>query len=152
MPRSLHRLVRRPGVAAARTMDLVGRRLRVVIGWLTRTGDPTLAQKIASHPSTEMICALALAVTTWADRPPVTAVTQPRSVIVPGFPASSLTDPAGPWERARPDARELGAAPESGRVRVAETGLLVPTAWLGPGGWPALWRKASRGTGEAGQG
>lgn len=137
MPRSLHRLVRRPGVAAARTMDLVGRRLRVVIGWLTRTGDPTVTQKIASHPSTEMIC---------------TAVTQPRSVVVPGFPASSLTDPAGPWERARPDARELGAAPESGRDRRAETGLLVPTAWLGPGGWPALWRKASRGTGEAGQG
>jgi hypothetical protein len=145
LPASLRRLTRRRAVASARTVDLVGQRLRKVIGWLTSDGDRIVIEKIISRPSTGMLCALALAVTTWGDRPPATPVTEPGVVAVPGFPATSLRDPDGPWQRAWPDAHELGAEPERCWDQVAATGLLVPTGWLGPGGWPALWHRANRG-------
>ena len=63
---------------------------------------------------------------------------------VPGFPVSSLADVDGPWERAWPDAEEAGGVRAEFWARVARDGLVVPTAWLRAGGWPALWHRAAR--------
>jgi len=143
LPSSLRRLARRPGVAAAYSMDLVGRRIRVTLGGLARAADPALAESLARHPDTGMLCALVLAVNSARATPDVTPVTAPGQTTVPGFPASSLVED-GPWQRAWPDARELGASPERCRERVAAHGLVVPAGWLGAGGWPALWHRAAR--------
>jgi hypothetical protein len=139
LPGSLRALARVPEVSAARTADLVARRLRGAVGELARAGDPALAGSLARRPATGMLCALVLA-------DGFAGPTTPVDPAVPGFPASTVDDPAGPWQRAWPDALELGADPE----RVRMDALVVPSDWLGPGGWPALWRRAvspSRRTG-----
>ncbi|MBO4274046.1 hypothetical protein [Microbispora triticiradicis] len=63
---------------------------------------------------------------------------------MPGFPGSDMADADGPWQRALPDARELGADIEAFREHVAVGGLRVHERWLGNGGWPALWARAAR--------
>jgi hypothetical protein len=137
---SVRRVARLPEVAQARAVDLVARRLRAGIGRLARAGDPVLAPAVARCADTAMLCALVLAVSTGPSTvdTAVTPVTTPGASAVPGFPESSLTDPDGPWRRAWPDATELGADPQ----RLDR--LVVPTGWLGPGGWPALWSRAAR--------
>jgi hypothetical protein len=144
LPGSLRTLARRPAIATARSMDLVAHRLRTTIGRLVTSGDPAVARSMAARPATAPLCALALVVTTAGGTGPATvAITGPDAVTVPGFPASSLTDEAGPWRRAWPDAAELGAVPERFRDRVAAGGVRVPAAWLGTGGWSALWHRAA---------
>ncbi len=136
----VRRLARLPGVTRARSVDLVARRLRAALGRLARTADPVLAAAVRTSVDTPLLCALVLGVSAGPvdPDPPLTVVTVAGADPVPGFPESSLSDPDGPWRHAWPDAVELGADPQ----RVA--GLLVPTGWLGPGGWPALWRRAAR--------
>jgi hypothetical protein len=145
LPVAPRRLARLPEVADARSVDLVFRGLRAGLGRLARGDDPVLAPAAARHADTGLLCALVLAVSTGpgVDPAAVTPVTTPDSVSVPGFPSSQLDDNDGPWQRARADAAELGADPAwtpSGLV------LVVPTAWLAPGGWRALWARAARAT------
>lgn len=152
LPGSLRTLARRPGVAPARSMTLVTRRLRAAIGRLARDGDPVLAESVAREPGTDLLCALVLAVSSWAGEvdasaagsalPPLTSVAAAGVLGVPGFPPSSLANEDGPWRRAWPAACELGAT--DGWDGTVARGLFVPTAWLGPGGWPALWSRAAR--------
>jgi hypothetical protein len=141
---SLRRLARRPAVSSARTMDLVTARIRAAIGILAREGDENLAGPVAQQPSTGMLCALVIAVTSDPGTVPVMPVTEPGALSVPGFPASNLSDVDGPWQRAWPEAHELGADVERFRATVDERGLLVPSGWLGNLGWTALWRRAAR--------
>jgi len=156
LPPSVRRVARQPAVAEARTVDLVARRLRAALGRLARADDPVIAAAAPREVDTSMLCALVLAVSTAPGPPPaaaLTRITEPRRVAVPGFPASTLDDDAGPWRSAWPDAAELGA---DGSVTGAEAdgtgvaglmapiGLVVPTSWLGRGGWPALWARAAR--------
>jgi hypothetical protein len=143
LPAAPRRLARLPGVVEARTVDLVGRRLRATIGRLARTDDAVLALAVALRADTGLLCALVLAVSTAAEVGPaaLTPVTTPDSTRVPGFPRSRTDDADGPWQRSRPDAVELGGDPQ---WTPAGTVLTVPTAWLGRGGWPALWARAAR--------
>jgi hypothetical protein len=134
LPGAPRRLARLPEVASARSIELVARRLRAAIG---RLAGPELGPAVAQHADTAMLCALVLAAST-RDDPSTMPLTAPGSVAVPGFPESSLDDEAGPWRRAWPDAMELGAGPRP------PASLRVPAAWLGPGGWPALWSRAAR--------
>jgi hypothetical protein len=90
-----------------------------------------------------VLCALVLAVST-ARRPPAgrqTPIIVLGEVVVPGFPSTRVDDPDGPWRRAVADSVELGGSPEWTDQAVA---LSVPAAWLGRGGWPALWARAAR--------
>jgi hypothetical protein len=135
LPGSLRRLARVPEVSAARAADLVARRVRGAVGELARAGDPALAASLTRRPATGMLCALVLAVN--AEGNP--GATTPIDTTVPGFSSSTVDDPTGPWRRVWPDAIELGADPD--RLDVPD--LVVPSAWLGPGGWPALWRRAA---------
>jgi hypothetical protein len=150
LPGSLRRLAQWPALASARWMDLVARRVRTAAGQLAYDGDPTAARAVAQHPTTPMLCALALAVTSrrGAGGPvaAVTPVAAPHVRTIPGFPASTLDDEAGPWRRAWPAACELGAADAAFADQIAAGGLVVPAAWLGTGGWPALWSRAARNT------
>ncbi|PZG01337.1 hypothetical protein [Nonomuraea aridisoli] len=144
LPGSLRALARHEAIAPARTMELVARRVRATLGQLAHADDPVLAYRVARDADTAVLCALVIAVTGRADGPPTVAVTAPGEVSVPGFPRSSLADPDGPWQRAFPGAVELGADLEVFWARVASDGLRVPTAWLGRGGWPALWQRSAR--------
>jgi len=154
LPPSVRRVARQPAVAEARTVDLVARRLRAALGRLARADDPVVAAAVVRDADTAMLCALVLAVSTAPGRPAaLTRITEPRGVAVPGFPASTLDDEAGPWRSAWPDAVELGAdgfvtgaeADGTGVAGlVAPIGLAMPTSWLGRGGWPALWARAAR--------
>jgi hypothetical protein len=130
---SLRSLARRPAVAGARTVDLVGRRVRVAIGALARAADPVLTAMLATDVSTDLLCALVLAVTT--DGAPG-----------PTLPIPHARTSDGPWQAAHAPARELVTDPERLDAQIAAGGLLVPTAWLGQGGWPALWQRAARST------
>ncbi|MBO0870191.1 MAG: hypothetical protein J2P15_16655, partial [Micromonosporaceae bacterium] len=129
--------------AVARAVDLTALRLRAALGRLVRGADPVLVESVARYADTALLCALVLAVST------APAVPDRRLAIVlaagrdrvPGFPASRLTDPAGPWQLAWPDATELGGDPQWTGQRIR---LRVPELWLGPGGWPALWARAAR--------
>jgi hypothetical protein len=141
LPSSPRRLARVPEVARARAVDLVARRLRGGLGRLARAADPALAPAVARHADPELLCALVIAVSTAATVGPdrLTPVTAPGARAVPGFPASTLDTP--PWTTARAAAVELGAdLPADG----VPGPLAVPTDWLGPGGWPALWARAAR--------
>ncbi|QQQ78227.1 hypothetical protein IOD16_07070 [Saccharothrix sp. 6-C] len=143
LPRTLRTLVRRPEIAPAHAMDVVARAVRAAMGGLV--GDDALARSVARRPSTELVCALAIATTCAAPSTTDTVrVVAPGQTSVPGFPASDLADENGPWQRARAAAVDLGAPAELVEDRVAEHGLLVPAALLGTGGWPALWRRAHR--------
>ncbi|WP_154697117.1 hypothetical protein [Lentzea guizhouensis] len=72
------------------------------------------------------------------------SVAEPKKTTVPGFPASDLSDPEGPWQQAMAAAVDLGAPAEEFWPRIAEHGLLVPAALLGKGGWPVLWSRLHR--------
>ncbi|MEU8363692.1 hypothetical protein AB0C27_47495 [Nonomuraea sp. NPDC048882] len=145
LPGSLRRLARHEAIAPARSMELVARRIRAALGRLVRAGDPVLADHVARRADTALLCALVIAVTSWPDAgPPTVAVTRPGETAVPGFPRTDLDDPDGPWRRAFPAAVELGADLAVFNERIATDGLRVPSAWLGRGGWPALWQRAAR--------
>jgi hypothetical protein len=143
LPAAPRRLARLPAVAQARSVDLVARRVRRAIGRMARADDPILARAVPPHADTAMLCALVLAVST-ATRVPahmLTPLTTRGTLAVPGHPASTLDDDNGPWQRAWPVAVELGAdADWTGR----HPPIVVPTSWLGPGGWAALWARAAR--------
>ncbi len=129
LPSSMRRLARHPDVAAARSMELVARRIRRTIG-------------IPAHlrgAGTRVLCALVIAATARGEGTPITG---PGETAVPGYPASDLADPAGPWQQALSGAVELGADLDAFWQQVAETGLLVPESWL-DGGWPTLWTRAT---------
>jgi hypothetical protein len=146
LPGSLRKLARYEAVAPARSMELVARRIRAAIGRLARTGDPVLAQQVTRRADTAVLCSLVVAVTSWPPDPrlPTVAVSEPGKTSVPGFPRSDLEDPSGPWQRALPGAVELGADLDTFWARVAGEGLHVPVAWLGHGGWNALWQRSAR--------
>ncbi|TYB50627.1 hypothetical protein FXF51_55625 [Nonomuraea sp. PA05] len=146
LPGSLRKLARHDAIAPARSMELVARRIRAAIGRLARAGDPALAHQVARRADTAVLCSLVVAVTSWPPDPalPTVAVSEPGRTCVPGFPRSDLDDPSGPWQRALPGAVELGADLDAFRERVAGEGLHVPVAWLGHGGWNALWQRAAR--------
>ncbi|MFI9504431.1 hypothetical protein [Nocardia sp. NPDC052566] len=142
--KSLRALVKDPTLATARSMDLIGARLRTAILTLARTDHPVLTQAIRRDPTPDLLCPLILAITCTADGSiPTTAITTPGEDTVPGFPATTLSDPNGPWHRAWPTATELGATPTKFATRTTKTGALAPTSWLTPAGWPALWRRAT---------
>ncbi len=143
LPRTLRALVRRPEIAPAHAMDVVARAVRTAMGALA--GDDALVRAVARRPSTDLLCALAIATTCNPSTLDKTApVTEPRKTTVPGFPATDLSDEDGPWQRAMTAAAELGAPVELFWEGIAEHGLRVPAALLGKGGWPALWSRAHR--------
>ncbi|WP_206060871.1 hypothetical protein, partial [Nonomuraea basaltis] len=144
LPGSLRNLARHEAIAPARSMELVTRRIRAALGRLARAADPVLARHVARRPDAAVLCSLVIAVTTWPPTQPTLAITAPGEPTVSGFPFSSLEDPGGPWRRALPGAGELGADLETFWDRVTAGGLRVPAAWLGNGGWPALWQRAAR--------
>ncbi|MGW3353350.1 hypothetical protein ACWDA3_59555 [Nonomuraea rubra] len=146
LPGSLRKLARYEAIAPARSMELVARRIRAAVGRLARAGDPVLALQVARHADTAVLCSLVVAATSWPPDPrlPTVAVSEPGKTSMPGFPRSDLEDPSGPWQHALPGAVELGADLDTFRARVAAEGLQVPVAWLGHGGWNALWQRAAR--------
>ncbi|WP_206314221.1 hypothetical protein [Streptomyces coryli] len=149
LPRALRKLVRREELAPAYAMNLVAFRLRAAIGRLAEEGDPAVADGIRRRTSEAMLCALALAATCRPARPGDLRIAEPRAVTVPGFPASDLADEKGPWQRALPDAAELGADTGALWEYIAADGLRVPGEWLaGGGGWQGLWARAHRGGGR----
>jgi hypothetical protein len=102
-----------------------------------------LAPVVPRHVDTGLLCALILVVSTAATAPrsALTQITRRGDVAVPGYPVSTLDDEAGPWRRATADAEEMGAEISWRRPTPA---LAVPSAWLGRGGWNALWARANR--------
>lgn len=145
--KTLRAFVKEPGMATARSQEILAHRLRAVLARLCGDAHPALTRALVAHPDTATVCALAQAITCAYDYPERTvAVSEPRAATVPGFPASSLSDPAGPWQLAWPEAVTLGAEKERFWDRIADTGLLVPAAWLNTGGWQGLWSRAAAGT------
>jgi hypothetical protein len=144
LPSSLRKLVRMPQVAPAYSMNLVALRIRAAIGRFTLDGDPYVLRSVVRRPTVPMLCALTVHITCGADpTPDLVPLMKPRVVTVPGFPVSTLNDEDGPWRRAFPDARELGADTDVFWHRVADTGLMVPASWVARGGgWPVLWARA----------
>ncbi|MFI0482874.1 hypothetical protein [Actinomadura sp. 9N215] len=142
LPKALRRLVKLPAVADAYAFDLAGRRTRRAIGLLAVQDDPAVARAVARRTTEPLLCALAVAVTCAAPGIELATVTAPRRVGVPGYPATALKDEDGPWRRAFPAARELGADTTRFWVEIAAHGLRVPASWLPPGGWTALWARA----------
>lgn len=142
LPGSLRRLVRLPAVAPSYSLGLVGRRVRTAIGELACDDDPAVARAVTRRATVPMLCALVVTVTCRAPEIHLIPVAPPRTVTVPGFPTTGLDDENGPWQRAFPAARELGADTTVFWDRIAEHGLRVPAAWLGTGGWTALWSRA----------
>ncbi|WP_203991492.1 hypothetical protein [Virgisporangium aurantiacum] len=143
LPRSLRLLVRTPKIAPGRTLEAVNARLRAALGRLARSGDPALATAVATESTTPALCALVTATSLWADTVDSVRILPPRRVRVPGFPASTLDDPDGPWQRAWPAVRDLGAPVDEFWDRIAVTGLVVPAAWLAGADWTVLWRRAT---------
>ncbi|MGZ3148274.1 hypothetical protein ACVDFE_41105 [Lentzea chajnantorensis] len=142
LPRTLRALVRRPEIAPAHALDVVARSVRAAMGELL--GDAALARSVARRPSTELVCALAIATTCSESTKDTVVVAGPRKTTVPGFPPSDLADPQGPWQQALPAAADLGAPVDLFWSKIAEHGLLIPAAVLGKGGWPALWARLHR--------
>ncbi|GAA4487566.1 hypothetical protein GCM10023191_015610 [Actinoallomurus oryzae] len=144
LPKSLRKLVKLPAVADAYALDLAARGTRRAIGELANRDDPVVARAIAGRPSEPLLCALTVMVTCRAPAIELAPVAPPRTVAVPGHPATSLEDESGPWQRAFPLAREMGADTTRLWDAIAEHGLRLPASWLGTGGWPALWSRAHR--------
>ncbi|MEO3851186.1 hypothetical protein ABGB09_26785 [Streptomyces sp. B8F3] len=144
LPKALRGLVRRPAVAPAYAIGLMGLRVRAALGHLLYEDDAALARVVSRRPPTPLLCAAAVAVTCRAPEIRLAAVAEPRAVTVPGYPATSLDDPEGPWQRAFPAARELGADTAAFWDGVAADGLRAPASWLAAAGWPALWSRAHR--------
>ncbi|MGP4028889.1 hypothetical protein [Actinomadura sp. 3N407] len=144
LPKTLRRLIRLPAIADAYNLDLAGRRTRRAIGRLAVQDDPVIARALARRATEPLLCALIVAVhcdasAAGTDLVPVTA---PRRIRVPGYPATTLKDEDGPWRRALPAARELGADTAAFWDEIAAHGLRVPASWLASGGWTALWARA----------
>jgi len=144
MPKSLRRLVRLPAIADAYSLDLAGRCVRTAIGSLALRDDPGIARSLAGRVPEPLLCALTLMIVCRAPGIDLTTVAPPRAVTVPGYPATTLNDESGPWQRALPDARELGADTSALWDEVAGSGLRVPASWLAGEGWTALWARARR--------
>ncbi|GLZ02887.1 hypothetical protein Acsp03_03540 [Actinomadura sp. NBRC 104412] len=143
LPGSLRRLARMPQIAPAYSMGLVGLRVRAAIGRLVLAGDATVVRSVARRPAVPMLCALTVHITCADPAIELVPLMPPRAVTVPGFPPSTLDDPDGPWRRAFPEARELGADTGLFWERIAENGLRVPPSWAADsGGWPVLWARA----------
>ncbi|QOW36048.1 hypothetical protein [Nocardia seriolae] len=139
----LRTLAKDPDIAAARNQDRVAHRIRAILARLARTGDASFTAALTRHPTPDLLCPLVLATTAASrHRIPVSAITGPGADVVPGFPATSLSDSEGPWAAAWPAALELGTDKAEFADQFSRTGLLVPAAWLGAGGWPALWSRA----------
>ncbi len=128
------------------------RRARAASGYCC--AKPTAALTTPSLPARRSArCALPC----WLS-PPGTAPAMPRRkrshrvalsspVEVPGVPASRLNDDEGPWASAWAGAEDLGAPVDDlrSRAEVADVAaLVVPAAWMGRRGWPALWARAHR--------
>lgn len=144
--KSLRLLVKDPDLAPSRSMDIVALRLRRALGRLALDGNPTLSRALLRDPHIDLLCPLILAITCAVPKStPTVAITGPREVTVPGFPASSLADEAGPWQRAWPAATEIGFDRERFWDQIADTGLLAPAAWI-TSGWPTLWQRAAERT------
>jgi hypothetical protein len=140
LPALPRRLARSPEIGAARTVEIVARRLRRTLGRLAAADDPVLARLVPGQADVGLLCALVLATSTSPGAAATTTITAARDARVPGHPASTVDDPHGPWYAARGDAVELGA--DASRLPAA--GLLAPTSWLPRGGWPVLWARAHR--------
>jgi hypothetical protein len=159
MARSLRRLVRLPAIADAYALDLAARDVRRAIGHLAIQDDPAIASALAGRTAEPLLCALTVMITCRAPAIDLATVTPPRTVsalgsariataarplTVPGYPASALDDQSGPWQRALPDARELGADTSAFLDQIAAHGLCVPASWLAGSSWTALWARARR--------
>ncbi|MEU3649860.1 hypothetical protein AB0E59_41270 [Lentzea sp. NPDC034063] len=144
LPRTLGALVRRPEIAPAHALDVVGRSLRAAIGELAT--DDLLVRSVARNPVADLVCALIIAITcaSKSTEDGTVPLTAPGKFLVPGFPVSDLSDQDGPWQRSMASATELGAPVELFWERVADHGLLAPALLLGRGGWAGLWRRAHR--------
>ncbi|GAB2534175.1 hypothetical protein [Nocardia heshunensis] len=148
--KTLRALVKDPDIATARSMDLIAHRIRAAIGRLARRDDPALAHALTHHPTPDLLCPLILATTCAPPHHiPLTQITPPRALTIPGFPTTTLDDPEGPWHTAWPATLELGLTPtdlgpdrEHFWTHLADHGLLIPTTWLPTGGWPTLWSRA----------
>ena len=150
MPKSLRKLVNLPAIADAYTLDLAARGARRAIGDLTLQDDPVIARAVSRAPSEQLLCALTVMFTCRAPavRSATVAVPRvvsaPRMVSVPGYPVTALNDEDGPWQRAFPAARELGADTSVFWDEISARGLRIPASWLAHGSWPALWSRAHR--------
>jgi hypothetical protein len=144
LAKSLRRLVRLPAVDAAYALDRAALEVRRAIGALAVQDDPVIARALAARPAEPLLCALAVTVTCSAPEGDLVTVAPPRTVAVPGYPATALDDEGGPWQRAFPDARELGADTAAFWDQVAEHGLRVPASWLAGGAWTVLWARAHK--------
>lgn len=144
LTRSLRRLITLPAVADVHALDLTARRTRRAIGRLAHRDDPVIARGLGDRPPRPLVCALTVMITCRAPAIALTSVAPPGAVAVPGYPATTLDEENGPWQRALPAARELGADTETFADEIAEHGLRVPTSWLATGGWTALWSRAHR--------
>lgn len=142
LPKTLRRLVKLPAIADAYSLDLVARRVRRAIGVLALRDDPVIARAFAKPTAEPLLCALAVTVTCAAPDIGLVPVMPPRTTTVPGYPATALEDEEGPWQRALPAVRELGADTAVFWDEIAERGLRVPASWLAHGGWAALWSRA----------
>ncbi|WP_141584886.1 hypothetical protein [Actinomadura sp. WMMA1423] len=142
LPKVLRRLVKPPAIADAYSLDLVARRIRRAVGVLAAGDDPVIARALARSATEPLLCALAVAITCAAPDAVLVPVMPPRTTTVPGYPATTLEDEEGPWQRAFPDARELGADTTVFWEEIAAHGLRVPASWLAHGGWTALWSRA----------
>ena len=144
MAKSLRRLVKLPGIADAYAQDLVARSVRRAIGDLACRDDQVIAIALAGRTTEPLLCALTVTITCRAPGLPLMAVAPPGTVAVPGYPATALDDESGPWQRAFPAARELGADTSVFFAEIANNGLRVPASWLTHGGWAPLWTRAHR--------
>ncbi|MFF2549584.1 hypothetical protein ACFVUS_01240 [Nocardia sp. NPDC058058] len=139
----LRELVKAPELAQARSMDLIALRLRKALVEMAMADAPTFAAALARRPSWDLICTFAIAITSSPDHSyPVTAISDPKSTKVTGFPATSLTDPDGPWQPRLSAAVEFGGGIEQFWERAAESGVLISLSWLKGGTWQALWARA----------
>ncbi|MEU5881395.1 hypothetical protein [Spirillospora sp. NPDC047279] len=139
LPRGYRRLVRLIPVAPAYSLGLMARRIRAAMGDLACEDALTVTHRTPAP----MLCALIVAVTCRAPGIALTPIAPPRAVEIPGFPASTLSDEDGPWQRAFAEARELGADTDVFWERIAADGLRAPARWLAQAGWPALWSSAN---------
>src|SRR5690606_17707095 len=126
-------------ITDAYNLDLVARRTRRALGRLALRDDPMIARVLARRVTEPLLCALVVAVNCAASDIEMVPVTGRRKVTVPGYPVTALNDENGPWQRALPAARELGADTAVLWDAIASHGLRVPASWLGPGGWTGLW-------------
>jgi hypothetical protein len=114
------------------------------VGDLASRDDPVIARALASRTNEPLLCALTVMVNCRAPGIGLTTVAPPQTVSVPGYPATFLDEVNGPWLRALPQARELGADTSVFLAQAAEHGLRVPASWLAGGTWTALWARAHR--------